>query len=229
MGEEIRVTYETLFDLVRREKNREELQKLEPSFFADVEAYLTEKHTMASGSNEGFFSDDEHQRTLLQLANSCKLLRELYERRERKILTLAMIKSRAERALVDTSALLTYEQELFQKLVEVLTQQRKSMLDPLLLASGIRLPPPTSPPPAVAEPKPQPLKTDDQPGTVTVEFLAEVPKFVGKSLEIYGPYLPGQQAMLPADIAKILIEKGRAREATASGEEMDLGDAVEME
>lgn len=208
MGDEVRITYETLFDLVRREKNRDELQKLDPSFLADAEAYLTEKRAIASGPNESFFSDDERQKTLLQLSNSGKLLRELYERREKKILSMALIKARTAQALIDTSAMLKPEQELFSKLVEMLAQQRSAELEPLLNIGGL-----SSRAPPAAEP--QPLKSADQP-SVSVEFLADVPKFVGKSLEIYGPFTPGQRAMLPGEIARILIEKGRAKEVTAS-------------
>jgi DNA replication initiation complex subunit (GINS family) len=212
MGEEIRITYETLFDLVRREKSREELQKLEPSFLADVEAYLTEKRSIASGPNESFFSDDERQKTLLQLSNSCKLLRELYERRERKILMVALVKTRAEKALIDTSSMLEHEKALFNRLTEVLSQQRRDILEPLASAGGHAGFPNAAK--TSQEPKSQALKTASQP-SVTIEFLADVPKFVGRSLEIYGPYAPGQRAMLPADIAQILIDKGRAKHADA--------------
>src|SRR3989344_4083177 len=37
------ITYETLFELLNRERERPELQKLEQSFFADVVDYLREK------------------------------------------------------------------------------------------------------------------------------------------------------------------------------------------
>ena len=121
--------------------------------------------------------------------------------------------------------MLTQELELFAKLIELLSQHRQGLLNPLLLIGGIH--PSLSPTKIALEP--QPLKMPDQPveeASLTIEFLAEVPKFVGKSLEIYGPYAPGQQAMLPADIANILIEKGRARVASIDTPEMepDLSD-----
>jgi DNA replication initiation complex subunit (GINS family) len=40
---DVKITYETLFDLLRREKNRNELQQLDPSFYLDVVSYLKEK------------------------------------------------------------------------------------------------------------------------------------------------------------------------------------------
>ena len=42
-----------------------------------------------------------------------------------------------------------------------------------------------------------------------------VPKFVGKELEVYGPFNPDEEAELPSEIADILINKGRAKEITS--------------
>ena len=43
-----------------------------------------------------------------------------------------------------------------------------------------------------------------------VRFLLAVPKFVGTELEDYGPYEEEEIANLPNNIAKVLIERGRA-------------------
>jgi len=52
MGEleakEVNITYETLFELMRREKMREDLQEISPSFFDDVLEYLIEKQKIFS-------------------------------------------------------------------------------------------------------------------------------------------------------------------------------------
>ena len=39
----IKITLENLYDILRNEKKREELQKLEDSFFLDVATYVREK------------------------------------------------------------------------------------------------------------------------------------------------------------------------------------------
>jgi len=44
--ENIKITLETLYDILRNEKKKEDLQKLEPSFFADVISYLREKKSL---------------------------------------------------------------------------------------------------------------------------------------------------------------------------------------
>ena len=40
---EFNISYTTLFELLRREKDREELQKLQKTFFEDVKSYIQEK------------------------------------------------------------------------------------------------------------------------------------------------------------------------------------------
>jgi hypothetical protein len=45
-----------------------------------------------------------------------------------------------------------------------------------------------------------------------VKFTHPVEQFVGKELELYGPFQPDQKEKLPAEIADILIEKGSAIE-----------------
>ena len=48
--------------------------------------------------------------------------------------------------------------------------------------------------------------------TKLVRFLHSVPKFVGKELEEYGPFEEEDVASLPAELADVLVRKGRAEE-----------------
>jgi DNA replication initiation complex subunit (GINS family) len=44
----------------------------------------------------------------------------------------------------------------------------------------------------------------------TVKFLSSIPRFIGKELEVYGPYQQDETVELPLLVAEILIKKGRA-------------------
>ena len=107
------VTYDTLFDLLKREKERNDLQKLEPTFFNDLIFYLKQK----SKENSEFSS--RHTENLK------KILKEIYERREKKIVMMALDKSRIQSNLVDTSALLHEEKVIFESIVGMLDHFRK--------------------------------------------------------------------------------------------------------
>ena len=48
--------------------------------------------------------------------------------------------------------------------------------------------------------------------TKKIKFLDTVSKFVGRELEVYGPFESGDTEKLPLELADILIDKGRAEE-----------------
>ena len=108
MTKEINITYETLFDLLRREKTREELQKLDPEFFNDVIDYVKEKTKSYYELKDktDLFAADERLKADKQLQNIKKIIKEIYERREKKIIALAVDSSRMFSTVIDKSALL---------------------------------------------------------------------------------------------------------------------------
>jgi len=131
MGEEINITYETLFEILRMEKSREELQKLSPKFFGDVISYLKEKEDIIQAQeNKLFFSDEKHK-TQLQMQNIRRILTELYDRREKKIINLAVIKTRTN-GLVDVASLLPEEKYMFDCAVKILSEHRQCILNSML-------------------------------------------------------------------------------------------------
>jgi DNA replication initiation complex subunit (GINS family) len=218
-SKEIAVTYETLYEMLRREKSRDELQTLDAGFLLDVLNYLRDKQGMLDDAErkQDLFSLDEREKTQLQLVNIRKIVRELYERREKKIVEMAINKSRTKSNLIDTTTLLVHERYLFDSIVSVLDGFRASVLHNVL---SLREPTLASEMPA-ALPAPeqnslvQPLtETPPLPPAAfkTVKFIQPVEQFVGKELELYGPFQPEQKEQLPSDIADILIEKGSAVE-----------------
>ena len=196
MGEQaINITYETLFDLFRNEK-KEILQLMPESFYADLVAYLKEKTQ----------SDADKESLAKQLQNIHKLVRDIYEMRERKIVNLALIAARGSD--VDATTLLPPEQKLFYSMVSQLKDTREEVLIRLLrgeLPGAVRQ--------ETAEAAKAPESSEETPRlkgpTTLVRFLAHVPKFVGTELEIYGPFEPDDMANLPTEIAEVLIAKKR--------------------
>ena len=199
MGE---LTYEHLFDVVRRERSREELQALDPEFYQQAKTY-TDIMTEKARTNDVLSKDGEQARTQLQNAN--KLLKELYDRRERKIVLLALNKARTGSSIIDTTALLSMEKTLYESLVAALLDARKSYgriekAKPRKEAKQ-------------ATPKPEePRKTPEKPPAdmVRVKIISSVPRFMGAQSETYGPYEKDEEAQLPEKIADILVRKGRA-------------------
>ena len=205
MGE---FSYEYLFDVVRRERSREELQKLELGFYAGAERYLEEQVADISGTDP-LSESGEKMRNLLQ--NTRKLLKELYDRRERKIMLLAVNKARTGSVIIDTSALLPQEQTLFASMVKLLTKSRGELPltngEPQRPAHTRKIPEQREAPAK----EPEIILPKDRAGQVKLSISADVPRFIGGS-ETYGPFQKGMEVRLPEKVARILIKKGRATE-----------------
>ena len=194
---EVVVTYETLYETFRREESRQELQELPAGFLGDVVTYLQEKEERFEKTKHkiDLFSTTERETLQQQLHNTRKLLRKLYERREKKIVDIAMNKSKTNSDLIDTTHMLAPEQVLFQNLVKQLDDGRQSILGNLLSLQH---------PAAPAVPLVKKTKTRH------LKFLQEVPAFVGKELEMYGPFKPEDTAYLPEEVAGILVQQKQA-------------------
>ena len=193
--DKVNVTYDSIFELLMREKSREELQTLSPDFFNHLVSYVAEKKKTADTKSMDTFSLEEKKRAARQLQNVNQMLTELYERREKKVLNMSMIKSRTGADIVDTTPLLGEEKMLFDAIVAQLDYYRNCILHRVLNAEN-------------ADTGQKEIKAD----TKVVRFIHPVPKFVGKELEVYGPYVEEDIAGLPAEIADVLIEKRRAEE-----------------
>ena len=210
--QEIVITYETLFELLKREKERPDLQKLEPSFFSDTISYIKDKKKLLDAKSDAAFAHEEIKKTERQLENIYKIIKELYEKREKKIISMALDKSRTKSNLIDTSALLKEERVIFDSVTSLLDNYREAILYSLLNEKMPFM-------------RPMDLKTEKpQEGFVSanklkrttklVRFSGHVPKFVGPELEEYGPFEEEDIANLPMEIADVLIGKAKAQEIT---------------
>ncbi|MBI2101887.1 hypothetical protein HYT53_04730 [Candidatus Woesearchaeota archaeon] len=205
--QEIVITYETLFELLKREKERTDLQKLEPTFFSDTIAYIKDKKKIIEAKSDSVFAVEERKKTERQLENIYKILKELYERREKKIISIALDRSRTKSSLIDTSALLKEEKVVFDALASLLDNYRDAILYSVLnekmpFMQQAEIKPKEEFRPAIELKKP----------TRLLRFTSHVPKFVGTELEEYGPFGEEDIANLPSEIADVLIGRGKAEE-----------------
>jgi DNA replication initiation complex subunit (GINS family) len=224
INEKIILTYETLYEILRKEKSKDELQRLDAGFLANALAYLKEKQLLYDEAmrKTDIFSVADRDKLSTQLYNIRKLMRELYEKREKKILDMAVNRSKTNSAIIDTSNLLSHEKELFGSFVEVLDRFRKGVLHSML---ELKEPMQISATSAVCqqaasgEQTAQLLQTtqtadeeENEKKTRFVKFSQPIEQFVGSELELYGPFESEAKAYLPKDIADILINDHRAVE-----------------
>jgi DNA replication initiation complex subunit (GINS family) len=210
-AKEVVLTYETLYELWRREKSREELQKLDEGFFKDTLNYLREKQQSYDDNlaKNDIFSQSEREKLHIQLANIRKILRDLYDIRERKIINMAINKSRTNSQIVDTAHLLAQEQAMFESLQSVLSQYRAGILHRMLELREPDVMPIVLPlPDAPHEEIPAPLEH----GMKKIKCLDNIEQFYGEELEQYGPFKADEEITLPEQLADILVSQGKAIE-----------------
>ena len=192
------ITYEALYEVLRKEKNESELNKLDDSFFDDVVKYMQEKKSILNSQKEkdSIFAAKEIEKTERQIQNVRKILKELYDRRENKIIQAAVFSSRSKQNISVNG--LNEEKKLFNDLINLLKNYRSSILDNLL----------TMKMPSIEEPKE--LKNQEESGTKLVRFVQAVPRFVGDDMNVYGPFERENVANLPLNVAEVIVKNKRA-------------------
>ena len=192
------LTYAALYALLRQEKQKPEIQSLDPAFYNQVIKYFSEKKAILDSQQkkESIFASASVAATRLQIENLQKILKELYERREHKIVQLALLSSRTGGPVVSISGFLSEELEFYKQLVHLLDTCRSGVLAKLLSCEV----------PSVS------FHASLSPvAPLLVRFLYAVPSFVGLDLQVYGPYEAEDVACLPKELTDVLVQRGRAQ------------------
>lgn len=228
---DIHITYETLFDLLRKERSLDDLQELDPWFWKHVVDYLNERESFLETT-----SQLEQEKTRIQLFNIKRIIREIYERRERKIMQLAMNVVRAtDQNFFDKRSMLSEETKLFDEAVALLLTYKRGVLEQVCATQIPIICPDAYDKPIRREyvapkeeenelkssiPGEQFIKSEsnkeaeslesinpDNKENILVKFKMSVPKFLGKNKEVFGPFEKGIVTSLPNNIASILLKK----------------------
>lgn len=197
---DINITFETLYEILRREKTRPELQKLEQTFFENLVKYIQEKQAINKSQKEKTsIFNQENERTQQEIIQIRKMVKELYEKREIKILKLALSSAKTNKNPEITS-MLKEEETLFNNIKSQLIQQRKAILFNILEAKA----------PKLQIEKPKDIKSENQDTTKLIRFIHAVPKFIAEDLNVYGPYIKEDIANLPSNSASLLVTRNKA-------------------
>ena len=194
MVEEI-ITYEILYDILRRERTRQELQKLEMDLFNNIREYIKNKKAILEDlkTKSSIFAQKEIEKTEKELVNIKKIVKDIYDKRESKVMQLALSSAITNRVQFD-EGLLPEEKEMFENLVGFLKQSREGILNSLLNAD-----------------KPKGIKSNQE-SIKTIRILQPIPKFMGDDLNEYGPFEEEYIASLPIKVAELLIKNNKAEE-----------------
>ena len=211
------ITYDDIYELLRAEKNSADLEPLNASYFSKVKEYLAAKRTLLESQKGGMFSGlKERAKILSEIENVRGALKDLFEKRECKVINRALYTLRTELKLKDSTSMLPSEVELYNSLLSNL-EKSKLAFTRLIDEGAVQEPTFVETPPVkepVSEPIPEPVAAPivDEDG-VSLTFLDAVPELVDASLRKHGPFEVGETASLPSELASILVAQGKAKTA----------------
>ena len=170
------ITFEFIRKIQREEITEPKLSKIPEDFYQKARDYLEQKRKIAEKKKDKLASRE--------VRNVERLLEDIYNRRETKMLNHAIITVRTD---IPPPNLIEEEKEFFESVVNMLRTQRERVLSLLF------------------------KKTKEKQDFEKIEFKEDVEEFVGIDLKKYGPFKKGDVADVPRDNAKLLIKMKKAK------------------
>lgn len=191
------ITYETVRNAHRAEKE-EELQKLPDGFFESVRNWFKVKEKLKDNTS------------LLEVENAKKLLEDVINRRQKKIVLAALSTMRGQ---LPPPGLNDEERKFFDDIVNTLKSFKNVMNEKFRSFDDIAEEKIEEAKKSVEEMKPaeDATKTLVKPnGKLLVKIMVDLPKFVGIDMQSYGPLKVGDIITLPDEVGKLLITRKAA-------------------
>jgi len=185
------ITYNDLYEALRKERYSEQLQPLMKDFVKEVASYIKEKENVigiGSGSGNGLFSD-ETLKNKKQLENAVSIFKELVLRRKKKLLDLAFVSAETGISKRDFDNMLGFEKETFEKIMRAVNEGDKVLEH--LLNNG----------------QEEQVNTEKN---KLIMFKQDADEFLDLEGNKLGPFKKGDIVNIPQEIANILIVDNKA-------------------
>ena len=180
------ISYNDLYELLRKEKFSENLQVLPKSFIKEFSEYLQDKKQESSSDSVLFV--DSVTKSKKQLENSFAIFKELILRRKRKLLNLVFIAAETGIMKRDYENMLDFEKAIFDSIVKSFEEGDKHMSK--IIFEG--------------EKQKEDLNK-------MVIFQEDVEQFVDMTGNLVGPFNSGQLANLDKQVSDLFVSSGKAK------------------
>tara|TARA_Y100000310_G_scaffold344372_1_gene456825 strand:+ start:3675 stop:4238 length:564 start_codon:yes stop_codon:yes gene_type:complete len=180
------LSYEDLYELLRKEKYSEAMQVLPKKFVEDFSVYISELKERSSSGDDLFA--DSLAKVKKQMENSIAIFKELMLRRKKKLLQLVFVAAETGIMKRDYENMLVHEREVFDKLVKAVEEGDKALNK---ILSGSK-------------------EKGEENSLRMIMFNQDVEEFVGMDGGVVGPYASGELANLDLKVADILVSGGKA-------------------
>ena len=180
------ITYNDLYDALRKERYSEQLQPIPKNFIKEVAAYLKDKKEIANKKDDDF--SETILKTKKQFENSVAIFKEFMLRRKKKILELAFVAAETGISKRDFENMLAVEKEQFEGVMKSLEAGDKKISE---LLKGVD-------------------EDEKNNENKMIVFLEDTDEFLDLDGNQLGPFKKGDVANLSEEVANILIVDKKA-------------------
>ncbi len=179
------ITYNDLYELLRKEKYNEQLQLLPKDFLLEIVAFFQQQKNSLVDNETSFLEGAAKSKK--QFENSIALFKELILRRKKKILGLVFVATETGIMKRDYENMLPFEREIFDSLIKTFEHGDKELAR---LLHG--------------------EKTVEKEKQAIVIFNQNIEQFVDMGGNLIGPFNAGELAHLATEVCSILVSSGKA-------------------
>jgi DNA replication initiation complex subunit (GINS family) len=180
------ITYNELYDALRKERYSEQLQPLPKNFIKEFSGYLKDKKEITERKDDDF--SDTIVKTKKQFENSIAIFKELMLRRKKKILDLAFVATETGISKRDFENMLAIEKECFDSIMKSMEKEDKKITE---ILKGID-------------------EEEKKGKNKMIVFVEDVEEFLDLDGNKLGPFKKGDFANLSEEIANILLVDKKA-------------------
>ncbi len=175
------ITYNELYEALRKERYSEQLQPIPKKFINEVAAYLKDKKEIANKKDDAF--SDTILKTKKQFENSIAIFKELILRRKKKILELAFVAAETGISKRDFENMLSIEKECFEGIMKSLEKGDKQINEVLKGTEN----------------------DENKQQNKMIVFIEDTAEFLDLEGNKLGPFKKGDIANISEEIANILL------------------------
>ncbi len=182
------ITYNDLYEALRKERYSEQLQPMIKDFVKEVADYLKDQEERISKDKDLF--SEELQKNKKHLENAVSIFKELMLRRKKKLLELAFVSAETGISKRDFENMLTFEKDTFEQIMKAVNEGDKKM-EKLLQGRDEG-------------------SEAGGPKNKLILFKSDTDEFLDLEGNKLGPFKKGDIVNIPQEIANILIVDNKA-------------------
>ncbi len=219
--------YEDIYEISRNEKFSSDLQELTKEDLRKIKEYFKEKGkgTQSQNQSTNLFATHNRAKVQIEISNASRVIKDLLERRERKLINRSVFNSRIENSIRDTSNMLEIEEELYDQLIFIIKRFRKGftatidndgnypskIMQKLKIREDIDIKTHFKEGQKTAKKEfkeaidKQVEKNKEE--SIDLEeytITSDTPEFYGPNMNKYGPFITGDKVKLPREVIELL-------------------------